>query len=121
MSRIAAAIRRVVDGQDLERAEMHEIFGEVMDGKATDVQKSALLIALRMKGETPDEITGAAMAMRERVTPRWRAASAGARLATAVPEFVAAGCASVSASPDARSTGEEDSIRVQDGDRKAAL
>src|SRR5258708_23559740 len=48
---------------------MYEIFGEVMDGKATEVQKSALLIALRMKGETSDEITGAAMAMRERVTP----------------------------------------------------
>ncbi len=69
MSRVAAAIRRVVDGHDLERTEMYEIFGEVMDGKATDVQKSALLIALRMKGETSDEITGAAMAMRERVTP----------------------------------------------------
>jgi anthranilate phosphoribosyltransferase len=40
-----------------------------MDGKASDVQKSALLVALRMKGETPEEITGAAMAMRERVTP----------------------------------------------------
>jgi anthranilate phosphoribosyltransferase len=48
---------------------MHEVFGQVMDGNATDVQKSALLIALRMKGETADEITGAAMAMRERVTP----------------------------------------------------
>src|SRR5437660_1083728 len=46
-----------------------EVFGEVMDGGATDVQKSALLIALRMKGETADEITGAASAMRERVTP----------------------------------------------------
>jgi anthranilate phosphoribosyltransferase len=33
------------------------------------VQKSALLVALRMKGETPDEITGAALVMRERVTP----------------------------------------------------
>ncbi len=69
MSGIAAAIRRVVDGHHLDRAEMHEIFGEMMDGKATDVQKSALLVALRMKGETPDEITGAALAMRERVTP----------------------------------------------------
>ncbi len=66
---IAEAIRRVVEGRHLERAEMHEIFGEMMDGRATDVQKSALLIALRMKGETSDEITGAAMAMRERVTP----------------------------------------------------
>ena len=66
---IDVAIRRIVDGQHLGRDEMHEVFSEVMDGRATDVQKSALLIALRMKGETADEITGAAMAMRERVTP----------------------------------------------------
>jgi len=66
---IAEAIKKVVSGQDLERDAMHDVFGSVMDGKASDVQKSAFLIALRMKGETADEITGAAMAMRERVTP----------------------------------------------------
>jgi anthranilate phosphoribosyltransferase len=66
---IDAAIRKVVDGKNLERDEMHEVFSEVMDGRASDVQKTALLIALRMKGETAKEITGAAMAMRERVTP----------------------------------------------------
>jgi anthranilate phosphoribosyltransferase len=66
---IGEAIRRVVDGQHLGREQMQEVFGAVMDGRATDVQKSALLVALRMKGETPEEITGAALAMRERVTP----------------------------------------------------
>jgi anthranilate phosphoribosyltransferase len=66
---IAEAIKRIADRQDLSRDEMHGVFGEVMDGRASDVQKSALLIALRMKGETADEITGAALAMRERVTP----------------------------------------------------
>jgi anthranilate phosphoribosyltransferase len=66
---IDTAIRKVVDGKDLGRDEMHEVFSEVMDGRATDVQKSALLIALRMKGETSEEITGAALAMRERVSP----------------------------------------------------
>jgi anthranilate phosphoribosyltransferase len=66
---IAAAIRRIVEGQSLGRDEMFAIFGEVMDGQATEVQKTALLVALRMKRETPDEITGAAMAMRARVTP----------------------------------------------------
>ncbi|MEO8033303.1 MAG: anthranilate phosphoribosyltransferase [Acidobacteriota bacterium] len=66
---IAAAIKRVVEGHDLTRDEMHEVFGSVMDGNASDVQKSAFLIALRMKGESVEEITGAAMAMRERVTP----------------------------------------------------
>ena len=66
---IAQSIRRAMDGQDLQRDEMHEVFGHVMDGSTTDVLKSALLVALRMKGETAEEITGAAMAMRERVTP----------------------------------------------------
>jgi anthranilate phosphoribosyltransferase len=66
---IAQAIRRIVEGQDLDRNEMHGVFCAVMDGQASDIQKSALLIALRMKGETAEEITGAAMAMRERVTP----------------------------------------------------
>lgn len=66
---IEQAIRRAIDGQNLERDEMYDVFGQVMDGRATDVQKTALLVALRMKGETADEITGAAMAMRERVTP----------------------------------------------------
>ena len=66
---IANAIRRTVAGEHLDRDAMYEVFCSVMDGKTSDVQKSAFLIALRMKGETVDEITGAAMAMRERVTP----------------------------------------------------
>jgi anthranilate phosphoribosyltransferase len=66
---IAAAIKRVVDGQHLGRDEMFEVFGSVMDGQTSDVQKSAFLVALRMKGETAEEITGAALAMRDRVTP----------------------------------------------------
>ncbi|HVT02358.1 MAG TPA: anthranilate phosphoribosyltransferase [Thermoanaerobaculia bacterium] len=66
---IAEAIRRVIEGKDLSRQEMYQLFGRVMDGEATDIQKSALLVALRMKGETAEEITGAAMAMRERVVP----------------------------------------------------
>ncbi len=66
---IDKSIRRVMDGQHLGRDEMHAVFGHVMDGAASDVLKSALLVALRMKGETAEEITGAVMAMRERVTP----------------------------------------------------
>ena len=65
---IANAIRRAMDGQDLARDEMHQVFGDVMDGRASDIQKSALLVALRMKGETAEEIAGATLAMRERVT-----------------------------------------------------
>lgn len=66
---ITQAIKKAVDGQHLGRDEMHEVFSHVMDGDVSDAMKSALLVALRMKGETADEITGAAMAMRERVTP----------------------------------------------------
>ena len=66
---IPSSIKKLVSGASLSRDEMHELFSAVMDGQASDVQKSALLIALRMKGETVDEITGAATAMRERVTP----------------------------------------------------
>ncbi|MCU1246839.1 MAG: anthranilate phosphoribosyltransferase [Acidobacteria bacterium] len=66
---IARTIRRIVEREDLSREEMVQVFGDLMDGKLSDVHKSALLVALRMKGETAEEITGAAMAMRERVTP----------------------------------------------------
>jgi anthranilate phosphoribosyltransferase len=66
---IGDAIRQTVAGEHLDRDAMYEVFCTVMDGKTSDVQKSAFLVALRMKGETPEEITGAAMAMRERVTP----------------------------------------------------
>src|SRR5438105_5060850 len=47
---IADAIKRLVEGKDLDRQQMQTVFAEMMDGKASDVQKSALLIALRMKG-----------------------------------------------------------------------
>ncbi len=66
---IPSGLKKLISGQHLDRQAMYEIFSQVMDGRASDTQKSALLVALRMKGETPDEITGAAMAMRERVTP----------------------------------------------------
>ncbi|MCU1348845.1 MAG: TrpD [Acidobacteria bacterium] len=66
---IPSSIKRIVAGEHLSRDDMHALFSAVMDGHASDVQKAALLIALRMKGETVDEITGAAQAMRERVTP----------------------------------------------------
>lgn len=64
---IQEAIRKLVERQSLAAEEMGAVIGAVMDGGATDAQKSALLVALRMKGETVDEIVGAARAMRERV------------------------------------------------------
>jgi anthranilate phosphoribosyltransferase len=66
---IERSIRKIVEGTDLDRDEMYEVFSTVMSGQVSEVQKSALLVALRMKGESSEEITGAAVAMRERVTP----------------------------------------------------
>jgi anthranilate phosphoribosyltransferase len=63
------AIRKIVGGDDLSSEETYELFAEMMDGRTTDVQKSALLVALKMKGESTEEIVGAARAMRERVVP----------------------------------------------------
>jgi anthranilate phosphoribosyltransferase len=63
---ITDAIRKIVDGRDLSRTEAVEAMNEVMGGEATDAQIAALITALRMKGETPDEISGCAAVMREK-------------------------------------------------------
>ena len=63
------AVRTVVAGHGLSAAEAHDAFGHIMDGRATDAQIAAFMVGLRMKGETVDEITGAARAMREHATP----------------------------------------------------
>ncbi|WP_041523932.1 anthranilate phosphoribosyltransferase [Gilvimarinus agarilyticus] len=62
---IKTALARVVDQIDLSTEEMTVVMREVMTGAATDAQIGALLMGLRMKGETIDEITGAASVMRE--------------------------------------------------------
>lgn len=66
---IREGIARVVDGQSLSRLEMSEVMRQVMSGGADDAQIGAFLVALRMKGESIDEITGAAAVMRELATP----------------------------------------------------
>jgi anthranilate phosphoribosyltransferase len=66
---ISEAIRKAVLHENLTTGEMREVVGQIMDGEASDITKTALLVALRMKGETVDEIVGAATAMRERVLP----------------------------------------------------
>lgn len=57
---------RVVEGQDLSIRDMAETFGVIMEGQATGAQIGAFLTALRLKGESEEEIAGAAMALRER-------------------------------------------------------
>src|SRR6056297_20854 len=66
---IKAAINKVEQGQDLAEGEMVDVMGQIMGGEATPAQIGAFITALRMKGETVAEITGAARVMRERATP----------------------------------------------------
>lgn len=66
---IKQALASVVAGQSLTAAEMKAVMHQIMTGQASDAQIGGLLIALRMKGETVDEITGAAEAMRALATP----------------------------------------------------
>ena len=66
---IQQAVAKVVEGQDLSRAEMVQVMSEIADGEATPAQVGALLAGLRLKGETVDEIAGAADVMRARVDP----------------------------------------------------
>ena len=61
------ALGAVVDGQTLSLEEARAAMGSVMDGEATPALLAALLVALRMRGETVDELAGFASAMRERV------------------------------------------------------
>ncbi len=62
------AIARLVDRKDLGRADISEVFEEIFSGQATPAQIAGFLVALRMKGETPEEIAGAAEAMRRNAT-----------------------------------------------------
>ena len=64
---VRAALATVIDGGTLDRDEAHRAMAAVMDGESTPAQLAALLVALRMRGETVDELTGFASAMRERV------------------------------------------------------
>ncbi len=65
---IKEAIHKVVEGNHLTEAEAQRVMLQIMEGEATPAQIGAYLTALRMKGETVDEITGSARAMREKVT-----------------------------------------------------
>jgi len=65
---IKEAIGKVVDGFDLTREEMVSCMNEIMTGVATQAQIGSFITALRFKGETVEEITGAAIVMREKAT-----------------------------------------------------
>lgn len=61
---IKEAIIKLSKKENLIYTEAEEVMNEIMEGKASDVQKSAYLTALSMKGETIDEITASAAGMR---------------------------------------------------------
>lgn len=63
---IRESIERAVAGTDIPEAQMMETMEEIMEGQATQAQIGALLVALRMKGETVEEITAAARVMRSK-------------------------------------------------------
>jgi anthranilate phosphoribosyltransferase len=64
---VRTALAAVVEGRTLTREDARDAMGAVMDGEATPSQLAALLVALRMRGETIEELAGFASAMRERV------------------------------------------------------
>lgn len=66
---IVESIRKVVDRKDLTREEAFAVMHAIMSGQATDAQIAAFLTALRMKGETVEELIGFARVMREKVLP----------------------------------------------------
>src|SRR6201981_4111906 len=70
LSMILDALHRLANhSESLTRGEAREVMAEVLTGSCTDAQIAALLIALRMKGETVEEIVGFAEAIRAAATP----------------------------------------------------
>jgi anthranilate phosphoribosyltransferase len=65
---IKEAIAKVIAKTDLTEAEAETVMREIMQGEATDAQIASYITALRMKGETVEEITGSARVMREKAT-----------------------------------------------------
>ena len=65
---IREALAHVVKGESLSQQQMTEVMMEIMTGAATPAQIGGFLVALRMKGESIDEITGAAIVMRQLAT-----------------------------------------------------
>lgn len=66
--KLRLAILELLEGRSLSVDLMHSAIGEIMDGRSTEVEIASLLTALRCRGESVNELVGAAQAMRERAT-----------------------------------------------------
>ena len=62
-------LHKLINHQNLTRAEARGVFDDVMSGKLSDTQIAGLLIGLSAKGLTADELAGAATVMAERAIP----------------------------------------------------
>ena len=65
---IQKAINNLIEGKSLTRSDSKKVMKIIMRGEATEAQISAFLVALRMKGETVEEVTGAVEAMKDDAT-----------------------------------------------------
>lgn len=63
---IREAIAKLIEGKNLSQDEAEIVMHEIMDGQATQAQMAAFLVALRLKGESMEEITGCARVMRDK-------------------------------------------------------
>ncbi len=68
MNIIQKSINKLINGKNLTRAESKKVMHAIMNSEGTDAQISAFLVALRMKGETVDEIAGAVEALNSKAT-----------------------------------------------------
>ena len=89
---VAEAIRTVVEGVHLARAEAESVMEAIMSGAATDAQIASLLTALRMKGETVEELIGFARVIRTKATPVRPGTPVGAALSGTEREMLVDTC-----------------------------
>lgn len=66
---LSSLLTRLLEGHPLDRESARTAMGHLVEGEATPAQTGAFLAALKVRGETLDELVGFALALRERVTP----------------------------------------------------
>ena len=71
----------------LTRADAGDMFGQILDGTVTDLEVGAFCLAMRIKGETPDEMAGFLDATHQRMEPIPAAAGAGAMPRVVLPSY----------------------------------